>query len=80
MYGQCNTMQHFQALGNTKLPLRSASCYCGLSCVVPSPPSCPSASHGGKYYLLDWILDSGLDWTLDSGLDSRLDSNAGKVY
>ena len=29
---------------------------------------------GGKYYLLDWILDSGLDWTLDSGLDSGLDS------
>ena len=28
----------------------------------------------GKYYLLDWILDSGLDWTLDSGLDSGLDS------
>ena len=44
--GWPNTMQHFQALGNTKLPLRSASCYCGLSCVVPSPPSCPSASHG----------------------------------
>ena len=28
----------------------------------------------GMYYLLDWILDSGLDWTLDSGLDSGLDS------
>ena len=26
----------------------------------------------GEYYLLDWILDSGLDWTLDSGLDSKV--------
>ena len=32
------------------------------------------ALHKGKYYYLDWSLDSGLDWTLNSGLDSGLDS------
>ena len=35
---------------------------------------CDNGPEKGKYYLLDWILDSGLDWTLDSGLDSGLDS------
>ena len=40
------SMQHFQALGNTKLLQRSANCQCGLSCVVPSPNTAPSPSLG----------------------------------
>ena len=45
-----------------------------ISLGIWGPQGGPKALIFGKYYLLDWILDSGLDWTLDSGLDSGLDS------
>ena len=67
-----NLYAAFSIVLNAKLPWRSASCCCGLSCVVPSPNIAPSPSPGLQKLENESKIESIFQSIVQSMVQSRV--------